>query len=86
MEEIRPRGWVAEILVGLAIAGLIVISAIIAANDRTPDRHLTLLILASVLPLLAVGIGIVTAYHFATSSFALAANTLRKLTRIMHHL
>jgi len=80
MEEIRPRGWVAEILIGFSIVGLIVISAIIVANDRTPDRHLTLLILASVLPLLAVGIGIVTAYHFASSNFALAANTLRKLT------
>jgi len=74
MADIRHRGYLAEILVTIALLGLVIVSAVLIGLDQTKEKHQTILVFAGIFPLFAVLIGSVLAYYFSSTNFAMAVN------------
>jgi hypothetical protein len=77
MDEIRHRGWLAEILISISLIGLIAISA---AVIRSSEKQGIILVFTSLLPLFGTWIGLALAYYFSLSNFAMVVNAFRRFT------
>lgn len=79
MDEIRPRGFLAEILISISLVGWVLISIVAILVDRSQDRHATVIVLASIFPIFAAFIGSALAFHYSSANFAAAINAYRRL-------
>ena len=79
MIEVRHRGHLPEILITIALLGLILISTFLIGLDQTKDKHATILVFAGIFPVFAALIGSVLAYYFSSNNFAMAVNACTRL-------
>jgi len=76
MDENNPRGYFAEILIGFSLVGLTAVSIAVIVWGTEPGR-LTV-VFNNLLPLFGTWIGMVIAYYFSSSNFAMAGNAYKK--------
>jgi hypothetical protein len=79
MKELQQRNYIAEILVGFSLVGLVAISMVILWRDKNGDS--ATLVFNNVLPLFGTWIGTVLAYYFSRSNFATAASAYNQMAK-----